>query len=587
MDRSGQPDLLDRADEAKRLAELLYDSRQSAPFTLAVYADWGMGKSSLLNQTAELLEQEPNVEVVRFNAWTAGQGDSLEILIKSVLDRLDDRTLRRLARAVVGDTTVSAWCHVLLRGLAGIVRAHHLVDGIWDQLEMDARTRNNAQDLLRRTLAEFTAGDKAPPGGRSIVVFVDDLDRCPPETIRVVCSAIKQYLNVPGLVFVLACDRAIVETAVTGTAGDGRLFLEKIIQAYFPIAAPTDAQITDLIQGYAHNAGAAELFKTDVVDAVARHADRNPRRIKQLMNRLVVEYRLDPEWMALGADSLIRAALLQDLYPDFYRLLTLDPEFDPLEDFDGYLALTELADGTQDEAASPDDELWTRARQFLERRNIPVPNNVTAEFLEKVAHHLPEGFATLVEDRTFVGLALALINSDTATKRLRSKLRRRRIEVTEANLATFPDGPNVAGLDVLWFSTNSETGTGVYAYLKRGGAHVTSVQTVEEALMHLSAKQYDVLLCNLYRPDSERDGFDDIEQIRQSGYDGRVIVFTGSVSHARRVRALEVDALISANDSEVISWIPPTAEAVQSPPPAPEDAHIHSGPRPRIQDILG
>ncbi|HET9170944.1 MAG TPA: P-loop NTPase fold protein [Actinospica sp.] len=242
----GQRDLLGRSAEADRLAELLRDSRAAAPFTLAVHADWGMGKSSLLRQTAERLREDVQTEVVWFNAWMAG-GNGLEGLIKSVLDKLDARSLRRLARAVSGESAAASWAKVLVRGVAGTLRLHHLVDGIWEQLAVDQRTRNNAQDLLRKTLNDWTSG--SPAGGRrTIVVFVDDLDRCPPESIRTVCEAVKQYLNVPGLVFVFGCDRSIVEASIADSrsaAGGGREFLEKIIQASYPVAA-LDANIHKL-----------------------------------------------------------------------------------------------------------------------------------------------------------------------------------------------------------------------------------------------------------------------------------------------------------------------------------------------------
>ena len=44
-----------------------------------------------------------------------------------------------------------------------------------------------------------------------VVVFVDDLDRCPPERIVQVIDAIKLFLDVPGCVYVMGLDREIIE----------------------------------------------------------------------------------------------------------------------------------------------------------------------------------------------------------------------------------------------------------------------------------------------------------------------------------------------------------------------------------------
>jgi hypothetical protein len=129
VSEQGQQDLLDRSAEAAALGGLVRASRFAAPFTLAVFADWGMGKSSRLAQMRAHLEAAADdVDVVWFNAWNTRGGQGLEALVKAVLDKLDRRTLRRLARAVSGESA-AAWLRVLLRGLAGTMALHHLVDG--------------------------------------------------------------------------------------------------------------------------------------------------------------------------------------------------------------------------------------------------------------------------------------------------------------------------------------------------------------------------------------------------------------------------------------------------------------------------
>jgi hypothetical protein len=158
VDEKGQGDLLSRSEAARQLAELIRASQSAAPFTLAVYADWGMGKSSLLRQVADQFKDSAQVETVWFNAWTATRADALESLIKSVLDSLDPRVLRRLARKAGSATGLWAWIRVLVRGLAGAVRLQSLVDEVWNQLSIDARTRNAARDLLRDALTRWAVG---------------------------------------------------------------------------------------------------------------------------------------------------------------------------------------------------------------------------------------------------------------------------------------------------------------------------------------------------------------------------------------------------------------------------------------------
>jgi hypothetical protein len=552
-------DLLDRWREADRLARLLRESRLAAPFTLAVYADWGMGKSSLLNQTAELLEREPDFAVVRFNAWLADSGNGLEMLIKSVLDKVDRRSLRKLVREISGDSMAVSWMRVVATGAAGIFRLHYLVDGIWERLNVDARTRNRAQQLLREAIARYAAGEErgGMAKGRTITVFVDDLDRCPPETIRVVCSAIKQYLNVPGIAFVIGCDRAIVESALG--EDEGHRYLEKIIQASWPIAAPTDAQVEQLISGYAADAGVGELIRGPVVRAIADHAQRNPRRIKRLINRFVIEYRLDPEWAEFGALSLISTMLLQDGYPAFYRLVTLSGEFDPIEVFDGYLALIEGFDRRSDD----EDEYADRTKppydlqayDLVNKRGLKMPANMTSQFIETVERDLPEDFPRLVRDKTFVVLMRTLVSARSAAA-LRAKLRRQRYERERVSLLRHAASGDsaVRRLQVLWLSSREESANQLQR-LAQNGAVVTEVSDIEEARMRLDESSYDVIIGNLSRPGAPEGGFADLSRIRRDGYNGTILIFTAYVSPARRERAREVDALITDNSAQLERWL--------------------------------
>ncbi len=47
-----------------------------------------------------------------------------------------------------------------------------------------------------------------------LIVFVDDWNRCLPEKAPEVLEAIKLFLEVPGTVFVLGMDRAVIERGV-------------------------------------------------------------------------------------------------------------------------------------------------------------------------------------------------------------------------------------------------------------------------------------------------------------------------------------------------------------------------------------
>jgi len=566
----GPGDLLERSLEAERLAALLHDSRESAPYVFAVYADWGMGKTSLLRLTGERLQQSADIEVVWFNAWLATDGRALEMIVKSVLDRLDPNSLRRLARRLSTGSASLSWTRVLLRGLAGSVRMHHLVDGIWDRLAVDARTRADAESLFRSAVADYTGADGSGRRERTIVVFIDDLDRCSAETIRELSAALKQYLAVPGLVFVLGCDRSVVEGAMrlgpapqSSDEDTGRRYLEKIIQASYAVPAPTDTQLDRLIAGYADTAGAASLFQGTLVEAVKLHAGRNPRRIKQLMNRLVAEYRLDPDWQTLGAEALFSAAMVQELYPDFHRLLTLSDDMDPLEEFTGYLAVAAAVKAAEAGSAHATAAQLDQAADCLERNGVRAiaPGErpaISREDLTALENVVPESIPRLAHDKVFTGLVKVLVGS-AADQELRVKLRRRRLAAAPSRAAETPADESVsaesgefAGLTILWLGN---VDTDVSFPLAIGGAAVVRAESVDRALNQIRNQSIDIIVVRLTREGSRESGFEDVHALRDAGFAGRIFLYTDFVSPARINSASAVGALITSDPEELLRFV--------------------------------
>ncbi|UIX31150.1 KAP family P-loop NTPase fold protein [Streptomyces sp. GQFP] len=195
-----EDDLLGAGRAARELARLLHDSRTATPFTLAVDAGWGMGKSSLMRLVEAELRQRQDVEIVWYNAWTSSGGDALEGLIKSVLMKFDRRLVRRMIHGASERGTLIRALRETLTIASAPFGAAGLVDQFWRDLSVDPKARNEMRDALRDLATEWADSAEYEPR-RLLVVFVDDLDRCSEETVLAVCEAVKVYLDVPGLAF--------------------------------------------------------------------------------------------------------------------------------------------------------------------------------------------------------------------------------------------------------------------------------------------------------------------------------------------------------------------------------------------------
>lgn len=96
---------------------------------------------------------------------------------------------------------------------------------------------------LRGFREEFGALMGELPEIERVVVLVDDLDRCLPETVVAALEAMKLFLSVQKMAFVIAADRRLVTLAIAksyGSSAQGlefaRQYLEKMVQ--IPVTVP-------------------------------------------------------------------------------------------------------------------------------------------------------------------------------------------------------------------------------------------------------------------------------------------------------------------------------------------------------------
>lgn len=255
------------------------------PLTVGVLGGWGSGKSSLLKQAyGELAEggtESPYV-CIDFSPWKYEDYEDVKAaLMRAVLDACQARaagddarveeigTLRRFVRnfgrrsRAAGRLAVAAAPAVAPSVLAGF--DPHAAQAT---IDMTSGLVNTAVPWANRVLADkHEASDADPaadiqdvtefhqryaamvdqlPGVDAVIVFIDDLDRCLPETIIDTFEAIRLFLNAPKTAYVIAANRQIIEAAIDSRyrhlqMNDGRKvgheYLEKMLQLQVSIPA--------------------------------------------------------------------------------------------------------------------------------------------------------------------------------------------------------------------------------------------------------------------------------------------------------------------------------------------------------------
>lgn len=267
-------DYLNYSEVAELVAEMV-GSKRLLPLSLGIFGTWGTGKSTVLRLVKNELQGSPNDYLfIDFDAWLYQDFDDargalmsviakalhneapegLKAKAKSFLGRVNKlRALGLLAEggaAMAGVPTFG----LLKKGMEGL---GELLTGTADEEDYEAmgkaagEVKEKGKGLLREVEKhsppeEITAfrkefGELLQGIEKTLVVVIDNLDRCTPPNAIHTLEAIRLFLFLPRTAFVVAADEDMVRHAVSSYFKNPseRLvqdYLDKLIQV--PVRVP-------------------------------------------------------------------------------------------------------------------------------------------------------------------------------------------------------------------------------------------------------------------------------------------------------------------------------------------------------------
>ena len=234
-------DLLGYRFHAKLLKDIVLDDNM-LPTSIGIFGNWGYGKSSLML----LMQKEVDIEIdkqkdagkewrvlqVRFNGWQYENYEStkytlIQVLLDSVESYLSadkgffeklDGLLRRINLLKVGVLLFKkyAWSQIPSEIKDHLPSSEELkacidVDNI-DKFR--AEFENDRTSLFVTSFRKLFESIIKDAQFKSVIVYIDDLDRCSGERMIECIEAIKLFLNVDHTAFVLGADERMVELAI-------------------------------------------------------------------------------------------------------------------------------------------------------------------------------------------------------------------------------------------------------------------------------------------------------------------------------------------------------------------------------------
>lgn len=244
-----------------------------SPSSIGLYGDWGSGKSSLMKMVEQHLTSmdDKSILCIRFNGWLfEGYEDAKTALCGTILESIHKKEglssqvkgkVKKLwnkvdVQKILGkgirygldyfmtggvlsltDFTISQITNALKKNVENVTE-----EDITKALR-SLKTDNNIRKDIKNFHNEFESILKETKI-KHLVVFIDELDRCSPETILDIIEAMRLFLFAKGTSFVIGADQRLIEYAiktkykeVIGNNLDiGREYMEKVIQ--YPVNIP-------------------------------------------------------------------------------------------------------------------------------------------------------------------------------------------------------------------------------------------------------------------------------------------------------------------------------------------------------------
>ena len=382
-------------------------NRDLSPSTIGLYGDWGSGKSSLMKLAQKKIE-EKNTEIgdekdsiktlcIEFNGWLfEGYEDTKTSLCGVILDALADekrfsKEITDYAKTLIKkidfnkilgkgikygldffltggigaltDLTLSSVLSTIKTNVSE-VQAKDLEE-ILNKFKKDDKTRTeikNFREEFKQLLQKSNV--------ENVVVFIDELDRCLPDTVLEVFEAMRLFLFVEGMSFVIGADERLIQYSIKSKYKEvpgnnldiGQEDLEKVIQypLYIPqltraevnqylaclllretltenqfkeilsiiyTLAPNQdfsmEQISDKAPDIAESCKKDMALARQISSVLAPSINGNPRQCKRFLNTLYMRLKLaKARNVALDKNILAKLMLAEYFNPEFFKAVT-------------------------------------------------------------------------------------------------------------------------------------------------------------------------------------------------------------------------------------------------------------------------
>ncbi|MBY0418860.1 MAG: KAP family NTPase, partial [Pararheinheimera sp.] len=372
-----EEDILGRKSFSVHLSGALKSWTEKDSLVIAVYGEWGSGKTSLVNMATGIIQKTTEgpekPSIVRFNPWAYSESrDILTSFISEVVKHIkkDKRPSKRLIRnleyylgmisiaptpteqrsgldaiitilallgisfgQIVANSTIALSALMTWAGVAGLgyLLVNATIKKYLSFLKLSEAYHTRTVDEVKSEIcSELSTRSK------KLIVIIDDIDRLTTEEMRSVFRIIRTNADFPNTIYLLSFDRSVVEKSLSVQAGvSGRDYLEKIVQVSFDVPRISEDKVTnyllkeldEVLQNLPESAARffskSEVHWANVFNSGFRYYFTNLRDVK----RYIGSVGFNISQMFIGSEMEINPIdffgieLIRIFEPEFYRFI--------------------------------------------------------------------------------------------------------------------------------------------------------------------------------------------------------------------------------------------------------------------------
>jgi len=376
---------------ADTLTNIINNINTNKVFTIGLFGNWGTGKSSIV-KTSENNFNNKNIKFVTYDAWKYVNDPFRRMFLRKLKDDLNFEETYLMRKFYenesmdIGDNyrigvgniirTILILCLIFLIGfivsklpffdsnietkitLAAIVSfvsfMFTIISGVLYKLNISVtkphifspeQFEDCFKEIITHSLKKINCiektkrwinDDKAIKNLDKLVIVIDNIDRCSSDIAYNLLTDIKTFLGSEpyNIIFVIPVDDQALRKHIIGLSknmdknndNDIEEFLRKFFNAVIRIKPYGETDIYSFAKNISEKTG-LEL-KNETINLATKEYSRNPRRVIQLFNNLLVEFSLyhNHEFIQKNETLICAILILREEFNEYYQKILNFPK---------------------------------------------------------------------------------------------------------------------------------------------------------------------------------------------------------------------------------------------------------------------